>query len=74
MTGSARNYQKLRNFRAGIEATISWLKRCFGLRRCPWRGLSSFKSYVLASVVSANVLVIARKRLEVASRKVALAA
>ena len=31
-------YDKLRRFRAGIEAAISYLKRCFGLRRCHWRG------------------------------------
>ncbi len=29
-------YKKLKNFRAGIEANISRLKRAFGLTRCTW--------------------------------------
>ncbi|MBU0769649.1 MAG: ISNCY family transposase [Proteobacteria bacterium] len=56
-------YNRLRNFRAGIEAGISWLKRCFSLWRCTWKGFRSFKSYVWASIVSANLLTLARKQL-----------
>jgi IS5 family transposase len=56
-------YKKLRQFRAGIESGISWLKRSFGLTRCTWKGFRSFKCYVLASVVAANLLTIARKKL-----------
>jgi IS5 family transposase len=56
-------YNRLRRFRAGIESGISWIKRCFGFARCTWKGLHSFKSYVWASIVSANLLVIARKQL-----------
>jgi len=56
-------YNRLRRFRAGIEAGISWIKRCFGFARCTWKGLRSFKSYVWASIVSANLLVMARKQL-----------
>lgn len=56
-------YNRLRRFRAGIEAGISWIKRCFGFARCVWKGLRSFKSYVWASIVSANLLTIARKQL-----------
>ena len=56
-------YKKLRRFRAGIEAGISWLKRSFGLTRCTWKGFRSFKSYVLSSVVAANLLTMARKKL-----------
>ena len=56
-------YNKLRRFRAGIESGISWLKRCFGLTRCTWKGFRSFKCYVLASVVAANLLTMARKKL-----------
>ena len=56
-------YNRLRRFRAGIEASISWIKRCFGFARCIWKGLRSFKSYVWASIVSANLLTIARKQL-----------
>jgi IS5 family transposase len=56
-------YRRLRRFRAGVESGISWLKRCFGLRRCTWRGLHSFKSYVWASIVSANLVTLARKEM-----------
>jgi transposase, IS5 family len=56
-------YKKLRQFRAGIESGISWLKRSFGLTRCTWKGFRSFKSYVLSSVVAANLLTMARKKL-----------
>jgi IS5 family transposase len=53
-------YKRLRRFRAGIESGISWLKRCFGLTRCMWKSLPSFKSYVWAAIVSANLLTLAR--------------
>jgi IS5 family transposase len=53
-------YRRLRRFRAGIESGISWLKRCFGFTRCTWKTLRSFKSYVWASIVSANLLTLAR--------------
>lgn len=60
MVKSTWVYKRLRNFRAGIEGMISFLKRAFGLRRCTWRGFESFKSYAWASVVTANLLVMAR--------------
>ncbi len=53
-------YRALRNFRSGIEATISYLKRGFALRRCTWKGLASFKAYAWASVLAANLLTLAR--------------
>jgi len=55
-------YKRLRRFRAGIEAGISWLKRSFGLSRCTWKSFRSFKSYVWASIVSANLLTLARSQ------------
>ena len=54
-------YNRLRRFRAGIESGISWLKRSFGLWRCTWRGLRSFKSYVWCSIVAANLLTLSRR-------------
>lgn len=60
MTRSNWVYRRLRNFRAGIEAWISFLKRCFGLERCTWKGLHGFHRYVGASVVAANLLTLAR--------------
>ena len=53
-------YRRLRNFRAGIEASISCLKRAYGLGRCTWKGLEHFKSYVWAAVVAHNLAVLAR--------------
>jgi transposase, IS5 family len=63
MAKSSWVYKKLRNFRAGIEAGISTLKRAFGLDRCTWSGWEGFKRYVLSSMVSYNLLVLARIRL-----------
>jgi|SaaInlV_120m_DNA_4_1040238.scaffolds.fasta_scaffold00924_10 IS5 family transposase len=60
MTKSAWVYRKLRNFRAGIEAGISYLKRVYGLRRCTWKGLKHFKSYVWSSIVAHNLVVFSR--------------
>ena len=52
-------YRRLRNFRAGIEAGISCLKRAYGLGRCTWRGLGHFQAYVWSSVVAYNLGVLA---------------
>ncbi len=60
-------YHRLRNFRAGIESGISWLKRCMGLTRCTWKGWDSFKSYVWSSIVAANLLTLARHRLKMST-------
>lgn len=60
MARSTWVYQRLRNFRAGIEGIISFLKRIFGLDRCTWRGAASFHSYIGASIFSANLLLLAR--------------
>lgn len=56
-------YKTLRSFRAGIEAGISMLKRAFGLDRCKWRGWEGFKRYIWSSIVSYNLLVMARIKL-----------
>lgn len=53
-------YKQLKNFRAGIEANISALKRRFGLSRCTWSGWCGFRRYVWSNVVSYNLLVLAR--------------
>ena len=60
MTRSSWVYKRLRDFRAGIEGLISFLKRALGLDRCTWRGVVSFESYVQASVLTANLLTLAR--------------
>ncbi len=56
-------YKKLRNFRAGIEANISRLKRSFGFSCCDWTGWAGFKQYVWSAVVSYNLLVLAQLQL-----------
>ncbi len=56
-------YKKLRNFRAGIEGIISFLKRAFGTAQSRWKGLRSFKACAMSAVVSANLLTLARHAL-----------
>jgi IS5 family transposase len=60
MVKSSWVYKRLRDFRAGIEGNISFLKRIFGLDRCTWKSWSSFQSYVWGSILSFNLLVLAR--------------
>lgn len=60
MAKSQWGYHKLRNFRAGIEAGISCLKRAYGLNRCTWKRLPHFKAYVWSSVVAHNLALLAR--------------
>jgi IS5 family transposase len=60
MVKSSWVYRRLRHFRAGIEGNISFLKRIFGLDRCTWRSWNSFQSYVWGSIVSFNLLLVAR--------------
>ena len=62
MAKSVWVYRQLRNFRAGIEAGISCLKRTYGLTRCTWKGLQHYRSFVWSSVVSHNLTVMARLR------------
>lgn len=60
MVKSRSVYRKLRNFRAGIEAGISCLKRAYGLARCTWRGLEHFKTYIWSAVAAHNLVLLAR--------------
>lgn len=60
MVRSSWVYRQLRRFRAGIEGCISMLKRVFGVDRCTWKGWEHFQQYVQMSVVSYNLLVLAR--------------
>jgi transposase, IS5 family len=63
MVTSSWIYRKLRKFRAGVEGVISFLKRVFGADRCHWKGQAAFNAYVWSSVVSANLLILARHAL-----------
>jgi IS5 family transposase len=60
MTSTPRIRRVLKRFRAGIEATISFLKRSFGLSRCTWSGLPHFRAYTWCSTVTHNLLTLAR--------------
>jgi len=55
-----RLYQR---FRAGIEGTISFLKRCFGLARVRFKGFKGFCREVALSVFCHNLTVMARQDL-----------
>jgi len=59
-------FKKHKNFRAGIEANISRLKRSFGLSCCTWTGWAGFRQYLWSAIVSYNLLVLARRMLETA--------
>jgi len=61
MARSTWVYKRLRDFRAGIEGMISFLKRCFGMSRCTWSGFESFQAYAWSSVLTANLLLMARR-------------
>ncbi len=63
MVKSTWVYRRLRNFRAGVEGIISFLKRCFCLDRCTWSGWKSFQAFSWASVLAANLLIVARHSL-----------
>lgn len=56
-----RTRKKLRCFRAGVEGIISFTKRCFGFGRCTWSGYFSFQAYAWTSVISTNLLLLARR-------------
>jgi IS5 family transposase len=48
---------RLKKWRSGIEATISNIKRGFGLFRCNWKGQAHFASKVMWSVIGYNIRV-----------------
>ena len=48
-------------FRAGIEGTISVLKRAFGLSRCLREGFEHFTSWVATGVLAHNLVLLSRK-------------
>lgn len=60
MCKTEKVFKKLRNFRAGIEAHISNLKRRFGLFKCTWKTLGGFIRYVWSRVAVYNLNILAR--------------
>lgn len=60
MSDSKKLLKELRHFRAGVEATISYLKYGFGWLRCNWHGRARFDSYVYSAAAAFNLLVLGR--------------
>jgi transposase, IS5 family len=56
-----RWFKKLHRFRVGIEAKISYLKRCFGLRRSLYKGDAGFTRWVYLATIACNATTIARR-------------
>lgn len=50
----------MQKFRAGVEGTISVLKRAFGLRRCLYKGFKSFEAFVGCVVFCHNTVLLSR--------------
>ena len=53
-------FRQLQRFRAGIEGTISFLKRCLKLSRCLYRSFKTYCSSVGSHIFAHNLLVLAR--------------
>jgi IS5 family transposase len=53
-------FRLAQGFRAGVEGSISFLKRVLGLWRCMNKGFDHFVSTVASSVFAHNILVISR--------------
>ena len=60
LVSSKRIHKALRNFRAGIEANISLLKRVFGWERIFDKGEHSFAAAIQAGAVAFNLFLLAR--------------
>ena len=54
---------RYQRFRAGIEGSISFLKRCFGLTRVLFKGFKGFCQGVGSAIFCHNFLVMARQDL-----------
>jgi IS5 family transposase len=59
IVSSKRMETMLKNWRSGIEAIISNFKRGLDAHRCNWKGYQRFQSYILWSVITFNLIVIA---------------
>ena len=53
-------FRQLQRFRAGIEGSISFLKRCFRMGRCLYRSFKTYCSSVGSHIFAHNLLVLAR--------------
>ena len=53
-------FRHAQRFRAGVEGTISYLKRMLGLSRCFTKGWEHFQATVGASIFTHNLLILSR--------------
>jgi IS5 family transposase len=53
-------FRQLQRFRAGIEGSISFLKRCFRMSRCLYRSFKTYCSSVGSRIFAHNLLILAR--------------
>jgi transposase, IS5 family len=63
LMSDSKHHKLLRNFRAGIEGTISYLKRCFGFARVIDRGLAHFRTALQTGAIAHNLTLLARMSL-----------
>lgn len=64
LTSSKKVNRSLKNFRAGIEGCISFLKRIFGLSRIFDRGKETFKAVAQCATVAYNLILLARLQIK----------
>ena len=57
---SGEDFKLGQRFRAGVEGTISFLKRALGMFRCRNKGWGHYVATVGASVFAQNLLILAR--------------
>jgi IS5 family transposase len=57
---SAKNFKDGQRFRAGVEGSISVLKRAFKLNRCLFKGFKNFSASVGCAVFCYNLVLLAR--------------
>lgn len=55
-----RRFKKARHWHNGVEGRISFLKRCFGLERCLYRGESGFSRWVGWGIIAHNLIIMSR--------------
>ena len=61
MREAGPEFRLAQRFRAGVEGTISYLKRILGLFRCFSKGWDHYVSTVGATIFTHNVLILARE-------------
>lgn len=63
ITNSLPMETPLKQWRSGIEAVISHVKRGFDLRRCSWKGAAHFEAKIFWSVIGYNLRMVGRRLL-----------